>query len=168
MWLDLRGVETYFTIWSAESQGTRTASTATDSMHAMNAMEETIMGYTPAVEGFETFQPVLERPLPSDVTGTQTSRAALRYGGLSMDALSGAVTYRGTAVKLSVPERELLGALLRRAGQIVSCEHLAAAIGSTTSTVDERMVSLRTSLKRAGASTLPYDVNGLGYVLWRC
>jgi two-component system catabolic regulation response regulator CreB len=130
-------------------------------------MEEKIMGYTPAIDGYDAFQPALDRARHDAVTPVRPPRTTLRYGGLSMDAVTGSVTYRGTALKLSVAERELLAALLRRAGQIVSCEQLASAIGSTTSAVDKHIDMLRNSLRHAGASTIPCDVNGLGYVLWR-
>jgi two-component system, OmpR family, catabolic regulation response regulator CreB len=133
----------------------------------MNWMEEKNMGYTPALDGYDAFQPVLDRARHDAVTPVRSPRATLRFGGLSMDAMTGSVVYRGTALKLSVAERELLAALLRRAGQIVSCEQLASAIGSTASAVDKHIAALRGSLKHAGASTVPCDVNGLGYVLWR-
>ncbi len=126
------------------------------------------MGYTPAFDGLDALQPVLDRSLHDTVTPDRSSRAPLRFGGLSMDATTGSVMYRGTAIKLSVVERELLVALLRRAGQIVSRERLAATVGSTTSAVSQQIASLRNTLKHAGASTVPCDVSGLGYVLWRC
>lgn len=125
-------------------------------------------GYTPALDGYEAYEPMLGRPLPSAGAAVRSPRATLRFGGLSMDTITGAVTYRGAAVKLSVHERELLGAMLRRAGQIVSREQLATAIGSTEKLVDERTASLRASLKQASAPIIPCEVNGLGYILWRC
>jgi DNA-binding response OmpR family regulator len=125
------------------------------------------VGFTPALDEFDAAQPVLDSPV-LNAGALRSPRATLRFGGLSMDTVTGAVSYRGAAIKLPVAERELLATLLRRAGQIVSCERLAAAIGSATSAVDERMDSLRAALKLAGVSTIPCDVNGLGYVLWRC
>jgi DNA-binding response OmpR family regulator len=131
--------------------------------------KEQTMGYTPAFDDLGVLQPTLDRPtLTQEPIPATATRETLRFGGLTMDSVTGAVTYRGRPINLPVPERELLGALLRRAGQIVSCERLAAAIGDTTSAVDVRIASLKASLQYAGSSTVPCDVDGIGYVLWRC
>jgi len=71
-------------------------------------------------------------------------------------------------VKLSVEESALLHVLLSRAGQIVSGERLAATLDLDESTLTERVAALKTTLKQSGSTTLPYRVQGLGYILWRC
>jgi DNA-binding response OmpR family regulator len=126
------------------------------------------MGYTPTLDGFDAIEPALSHPASAVESSVRVARTTLRFGGLSMDSATGAVTYLGHAINLPVQERELLGTLLRRAGQIVSCERLAVTINVTTSTVDKHMASLKENLKRGGASTYPREVSGIGYVLWRC
>ena len=135
------------------------------------------MVYTPAMDGLEATPPVVNdlhdelddaallAPRPRRVPA---ATAMLRFGGLTLNTATGAIAWRGRALALSAGERELLQALLRRAGQIVSSERLAAPLGLDLPTLDKRMAALRTSLKRSGSSTLPCAVNGLGYVLWRC
>lgn len=124
------------------------------------------MGFTPV---FDTVEP--HEPLPhsdSIVLTRPTTRAALRFGGLTMDPVQGVVHFRGHIVSLSRDERETLTALLRRAGQIVSRERLAAMMSVRVDTVDKRVQGLRATLKSAGVSCLPIPVDGLGYILWRC
>lgn len=98
--------------------------------------------------------------------GKQTVREVLRFGGLSLDSVTGAAHWRGKALTLSVPEREILGELMRRAGQIVSRERLAIAVGRGD-TIDDRMRDLKITLKASGVTALPCQVQGLGYILWR-
>lgn len=98
--------------------------------------------------------------------GKQKERELLRFGGLTLDSITGAVHWRGRSVTLSVPERELLGVLMRRAGQIVSRERLAMA-GGRGDTLDERMNGLKATLRACGVTALPCEVQGLGYILWR-
>lgn len=98
--------------------------------------------------------------------GKQTVREVLRFGGLSLDSVTGAAHWRGKALTLSVPEREVLGELMRRAGQIVSRERLAIAVGRGD-TIDDRMRDLKITLKASGVTALPCQVQGLGYILWR-
>jgi DNA-binding response OmpR family regulator len=99
---------------------------------------------------------------------SRATREMLRYGGLIMDPVTGATHFRGKAVVLALEEREMLGTLMRRAGQIVSRERLAAAVGIPMDALDRRVEALRSDLKAAGVTCLPCRVDGLGYVLWRC
>ncbi len=96
----------------------------------------------------------------------QNGREVLRFGGLTLDTVTGAAHWRGKALTLSVPERELLGELMRRAGQIVSRERLAIAIGRGD-VLDDRMCELKATLRASGVTALPCQVQGLGYILWR-
>lgn len=96
----------------------------------------------------------------------QKGREVLRFGGLTLDTATGATHWRGKALTLSVPERELLTELMRRAGQIVTRERLAIAIGRGD-VLDERMCDLKATLRASGVTALPCQVQGLGYILWR-
>jgi DNA-binding response OmpR family regulator len=127
-------------------------------------MGDFTMVYTPALDGTDTAQPVLDR---AGLGVLPAKRATLRFGGLAMDSATGAVTWQGHSVSLPVRERELLGALLKRAGQIVSCEQLAAMVGASTKAVEGGVESLRIALRREGISTMPTRVDGCGYILWR-
>jgi len=91
----------------------------------------------------------------------------LRVGGYTMEMLSGAVRWRGESLKLSLDERELLGVMLERAGQILSCERLAAMMSTTTEKVEARLATLRETLLAEGVTWLPRKVSGCGYILWR-
>lgn len=96
----------------------------------------------------------------------QSERDLLRFGGLTLNPVTGAAHWRGKPLMLSVPERELLSELMRRAGQIVSRERLAKAVGRGD-VLDERMRDLKATLRANGVTALPCEVDGLGYILWR-
>jgi DNA-binding response OmpR family regulator len=98
---------------------------------------------------------------------TLCSRRILRFGGLAMDALTGATSWRGKMVALPVADRDLLCVFLRRAGQIISRQQLAATLGISAEALDHRVKTVREALANAGSTCLPYRVEGLGYVLWR-
>lgn len=95
------------------------------------------------------------------------SRQVLRFGGLAMDALTGATSWRGKTVALPVADRELLRVFLRHAGQIISRQQLAATLGISAKVLDRRVKAVREALKNAGSAYLPYTVEGLGYILWK-
>jgi DNA-binding response OmpR family regulator len=99
---------------------------------------------------------------------SRAAREMLRYGGLIMDPVTGVTHFRGKALSLTLEERELLGTMMRRAGQIIGRERLAATVGIAVDTLDRRVETLRSDLKAAGVTCLPCRVDGLGYVLWRC
>src|SRR5260370_35132229 len=91
----------------------------------------------------------------------------LRYGGLIMDPVTGVTHFRGKALSLTLEERELLGTMMRRAGQIISRERLAATVGIAVDALDRLVAALRGDLKAAGLTCLPCPADGLGYVLRR-
>ncbi len=91
----------------------------------------------------------------------------LRYRGMVMNTLTGSILVEGHPVRLAVKERELLAALMRRSGQIVSPHWLAMQLRATVEEVEELAASLTRSLREEGAHCLPRKVEGLGYVLWR-
>jgi len=126
------------------------------------------MGYTPAFDTLSTTEAVADhaaRTRPADTLGGV--RQILRFGGLAMDSLTGATSWRGKMVPLSLEEREVLSVLMRRAGQIVTRERLATLLGTTYDAVDRNIQDLRETLKNAGSTCLPCQVDGLGYILWR-
>ena len=122
------------------------------------------MSYTPIFEPETTLTPTAT---PAALPLHQARRTTLRFGGLSMDALTGAVTWRGALIRLPLEEREALGALMRSAGQIISSERLGAMSHLKPGTVERHMLALRMRLAEAGVTALPRMVDGLGWVLWR-
>ena len=125
------------------------------------------MGYSPIFDTSDTVTIVTEDHVDLLRTrGVQKERETLRFGGLSLDSMTGAVHWRGKILTLSVPERELLGELMRRAGQIVSRERLTVAVGRGD-VLDQRMNELKSTLRAWGVTALPCEVQGLGYILWR-
>lgn len=126
------------------------------------------MGYTPVFDTLNTPEAIADSATITRPDALRGPRQILRFGGLAMDSMTGTTSWRGTMVALSVEEREVLGVLMRRAGQIISRERLAAMLGMSAGTVDRRVQSLRETLRSAGSTCLPCEVTGLGYVLWRC
>ncbi len=121
------------------------------------------MGYMQDVEGTPVLAPMeavtlLEGPF---------ARTPLRFGGLSMDPLTGATSWRGRALEMAADERRLLAALMRRGGQIVSVERLATSAGMSAEGLERRIEALIATLRLSGVSCLPRRARGLGYVLWR-
>lgn len=108
----------------------------------------------------------ITRPAVALSSALRSSRI-LRFGGLAMDAFTGATSWRSKAVALSVADRKLLRVFLRRGGQIVSRQQLATTLGISAEALDRRVKAVREALKNAGSTCLPYTVEGLGYVLWR-
>lgn len=90
----------------------------------------------------------------------------LRYRGVMMNTLTGLTLVQGRPARLAVRERELLAALMRRSGQIVSPAWLAAQLHASVDEIEELAARLNAALREAGASCLPRHVEGLGYVLW--
>lgn len=90
----------------------------------------------------------------------------LRYRGVVMNTITGMTLIHGRPARLAVKERELLAALMRRAGQIVSPAWLAAQLHASATEIEELADRLNAALREAGAACLPRHVEGLGYVLW--
>jgi DNA-binding response OmpR family regulator len=101
------------------------------------------------------------------ISETHISQSPLRYGGLSMDPRTGVTHWRGRVLDLSLEERELMGILLRHAGQILSTERFAKLLQTEIRLVDIRMSELAMRLRQVGVTCRPYKASGLGYVLWR-
>ncbi len=126
------------------------------------------MGYSPAFDTFFSPEPTLYDDvarLPEEME--RRTQPLLRFAGLTMDPVTGATYYNGRRISLAREDRELLSVLLRRAGQIIRSERLATMMGTDSEAVDQRVQSLRKTLKAAGAGCMPYRAEGLGYVLWR-
>ena len=109
----------------------------------------------------------LDSDLVTRSADARRSRQILRVGGLAMDTLTGATSWRGKLFTLPVADRELLGVFMRHAGQIISRRSLAATLGITAEELDRQVQALCMALKSAGSTCLPYTVEGLGYVLRR-
>jgi hypothetical protein len=107
------------------------------------------------------------QPAGSSGYRTHIPQYLLRYGGLTMDARTGVTHWRGRILDLSLEEHELLGILLRHAGQILSTERFATLLGAESRLVHVRMSTLEGHLKHEGVTCLPRQASGLGYVLWR-
>lgn len=129
----------------------------------MRRREEPGMGYMQDAEDVTVRAPVEGVTLLEH----RTSRTPLRFGGLIMDPVTGATSWRGRVLEISADDRRLLGALMRRGGQIVSIERLAASAGMTADGMERRIEALAVSLRLAGVACLPRRARGLGYVLWR-
>ena len=127
------------------------------------------MGYTPAFDALDVTTPTEDTyvEIGRTLDTTRMKREILRVAGLAMDPINGATYVRGKAIQLATAERELLGVLLRRAGQIMSRERLTTLLGVTGPMLDAQVNELRQHLRAAGASCLPCRAEGLGYVLWR-
>ncbi len=91
----------------------------------------------------------------------------IRYRGLALDLATGVVLLQEREVRLATAERDLLKALMRRAGQIISAALLAEQLGVTIAEIEGRAHALAEALSKAGSCCLPRRVEGLGYVLWR-
>ncbi|HEX8730343.1 MAG TPA: hypothetical protein VF739_17065 [Ktedonobacterales bacterium] len=124
------------------------------------------MGFAPA---YRTPSEIEQRHVADVETppAGYTSRAMLRFGGLAMDMTTGSAWWRSEKLVLSTDERQLLGALLRRGGQILSAERLATTLGTTVEYIEQRIPTLKITLRAAGVTCLPHRATGLGYVLWR-
>ncbi|HUY77520.1 MAG TPA: winged helix-turn-helix domain-containing protein [Ktedonobacterales bacterium] len=97
-------------------------------------------------------------------------RNEARYRGLAMDMLSGAVRWRGEAIRLGSEDRQLLAILLTRAGRFVGADQLARQLGvdaaAAAREVERRVTSLRDTLQASGVRCLPRRADGVGYILW--
>jgi len=101
------------------------------------------------------------------ISELRPTSSPLRFGGLSMDPRTGVTHWRGRALELALDERELLGVLLRHAGQILTIERFGALLNTEVSQMEVRMGALASRLKQQGVTCLPYRASGLGYILWR-
>jgi DNA-binding response OmpR family regulator len=127
------------------------------------------MGLTSPFETASNADPTTVDSQVSDIAITETRviQSPLRYGGLTMDARTGVTHWRGRVLELSLEERELMGILLRHAGQILSTERFARLLQTEPRLVEVRMSALASRLKQVGVSCWPCKASGLGYVLWR-
>ncbi len=95
----------------------------------------------------------------------------LKRGDLVADLGARQITWQGADVALTGLEFDLLVALLRRAGRVVSRDSLLSAAGRADAvvgprTVDVHISNLRKKLTAAGEGTPPIrTVRGVGYVL---
>ncbi len=131
------------------------------------------MDYTPVEPTLDMNEAIFEAPPGASWTRfpkrhrTHTESSVLRYRGLAFDLTADAVLLHERQVRLAAAERDLLKALMRRAGQIMSAVWLADQLGVTVAEIEACARSLAMTLTEAGAPCLPRRVDGLGYILWR-
>ncbi|HEX6123387.1 MAG TPA: winged helix-turn-helix domain-containing protein [Ktedonobacterales bacterium] len=121
------------------------------------------MTYSPATPQ----EAMMDAPVEMEALPQRTLRKVVRLSGYSMDVATGVIHWRGNRLSLAREEHELLSTLLRRAGQILSREHLASLLGASADSVDRRMLALVRALDQAGVHCRPRHAAGLGYILWR-
>lgn len=128
------------------------------------------MDYTPVEPTIEADEAIFDAPLGASWTRFpkryQPSGEILRYRGLAYDLATGDVILNERQMRLPAPECDLLRALMRRAGQIISAAHLAEQLGVTIAEVEVRVSALSHTLGEANAPCMPRRVEGLGYILW--
>jgi two-component system, OmpR family, response regulator TctD len=93
---------------------------------------------------------------------------APEFGGLRVDADSGAVYHRGTVLDLTTREAALLRALLARPGQALAKERLFEAVFPGQAEVQMEaveVVAYRLRKKLAATGTQLVTLRGLGYLL---
>ena len=132
------------------------------------------MDYTPVEPPFGADEALFDAPpgaswtrFPKRRQAHATESRVLRYRGLSFDLVTGAVLLQERQLRLSESERNLLSALIRRAGQIIRSSVLAEQLGVSVTELDAFARNLSVALVEAGAPCQPRRVEGLGYVLWR-
>ena len=129
------------------------------------------MDYMPVESTLNTDEALFEAPPGASWTRfpkrSQAEGETLRYRGLAFNLATGAVLLQERQVRLAATERELLKALMRRAGQIISAARLSEQLGVTISEIEAGARALTDTLAKAGSCCLPRRVEGLGYVLWR-
>jgi DNA-binding response OmpR family regulator len=96
----------------------------------------------------------------------------LSYGPLDMDLDAHRVTVSGQPVELTPKEFELLEALLRGAGRVLSRSEIKEYVwgftfDAPTKVVDLYVHYLRRKLEKAGGSDLIQTVRGIGYSIGR-
>lgn len=128
------------------------------------------MDYMPVPASVPTDETIFDAPPGSSWTRYPARKrpdSTLRYRALELDTTTGGVYVNERPVRLGAGERDLLKALMRRAGQIVSAGYLAEQSECASDEIEAHVVTLTKSLAEAGASCLPRRVEGLGYILWR-
>jgi DNA-binding response OmpR family regulator len=128
------------------------------------------MDYIPVPAPIEADETIFDAPPGSSWTRFPARKrpdTTLRYRGLEVDLVTGGAYLHERPVRLTTGERDLLQALMRRAGQIVSAAYLAEQAKCALDEVETLARTLSASLVEAGANALPRRVEGLGYILWR-
>lgn len=128
------------------------------------------MEYMPLRPPIEADESLFDAPPGSSWTrypARQRPENTLRYRGLELDLTTGGAYLNDRPVRLATGERDLLQALMRRAGQIISGAQLATQADCAAAELESLVDSLAKALAEAGASVLPRRVEGLGYILWR-
>ncbi|HEU0028414.1 MAG TPA: hypothetical protein VFQ25_14975 [Ktedonobacterales bacterium] len=129
------------------------------------------MDYTPVESLFDPDEAMFDAPAGASWTRLPKKRQpegeTLRYRGLAYNLATGVVILNDRQMRLAAPECDLLRALMRKAGQIVSVARLAEQLGVSVNEIEARARALSRSLADFNAPCLPRRVEGLGYILWR-
>jgi DNA-binding response OmpR family regulator len=129
------------------------------------------MDYTPVESHFEPDESMFDAPPGASWTRLPKKRQpggeTLRYRGLAYNLATGTVILNDRQMRLTAPDGDLLRALMRKAGQIVSAARLADQLGVSVIEVETRARLLARNLADFNAPCLPRRVEGLGYILWR-
>ncbi len=99
-------------------------------------------------------------------TRAGSRREHLRHGDLTLNVETGVLRCGVHQVTLTRAEREVLGVLLTRAGQILSPQQLARLLETDEGAVEERLARLTVTLSTAGIRYKPRRAAGLGYIFW--
>jgi DNA-binding response OmpR family regulator len=129
------------------------------------------MDYTPVESLFDPDEAMFDAPPGASWTRLPKRRQregqTLRYRGMAYNLDTGVVILNDRQMRLAAPECDLLRALMRKAGQIISASRLAEQLGVTIAEVEARIRALSRSLADFNAPCMPRRVEGLGYILWR-
>lgn len=98
------------------------------------------------------------------------TRDVIKYKGLSLDLLSGTVSYQGESVLLTKNELKMLAFLIQHQGKIVSRDDLMEYMWSSEAFIDDNnlsvnMTRLRKKLEQLGFPETVETRRGLGYQL---
>ena len=98
------------------------------------------------------------------------TRDVIEYKGLSLDLLSGTVSYQGESVLLTKNELKMLAFLIQHQGKIVSRDDLMEYMWSSEAFIDDNnlsvnMTRLRKKLEQLGFPETVETRRGLGYQL---
>ena len=98
------------------------------------------------------------------------TRDVIEYKGLSLDLLSGAVSYQGESVLLTKNELKMLAFLIQHQGKIVSRDDLMEYMWSSEAFIDDNnlsvnMTRLRKKLEQLGFPETVETRRGVGYQL---
>src|SRR5258706_11364939 len=112
------------------------------------------MGYETTIDAPEPLFPAgapalpkISFPRPTATPGLVERRLVvsgrvLRFGGLSLDRLTGVALWQGKALALGEEEHETLAALMEHSGRILSLSQIALLLGARQDAAERRLNAL--------------------------